>query len=199
MARNVFFSFDFDDVMATNIVRNSNVVRAENMNLPFRDYSLYEVVKTGGAAAVRRAIDDGLEGTTVTVICTGGLTWRSDWVRYEIAKSLERGNALMVVDIDGVGPPPKPLRGDSPLDYLAASPWENAMGFDVLEYTGSAWVPFSKIPKVTRSESHYPASFYHGAPWYLSQRFKFRKHWNDPDIRLYFPTYSEIEAQAVGA
>jgi hypothetical protein len=33
MARKVFFSFDYDDVMAANIVRNSNVVRGPDKQL----------------------------------------------------------------------------------------------------------------------------------------------------------------------
>lgn len=36
MSRHVFFSFDFDDVWAANIVRNSNVIRKEDAKLPFR-------------------------------------------------------------------------------------------------------------------------------------------------------------------
>ncbi len=41
MARKVFFSFDFDDVMAVNVVRNSNVVQGPDRKLPFADHSLY--------------------------------------------------------------------------------------------------------------------------------------------------------------
>lgn len=149
-------------------------------------------------ATIQRAIDDGLVGTSVTVVANGGATYLSRWVRYEIAKSLQRGNALMVVDIDGVGLSPQPTKGPHPLDFMAARPWQDGRGFDVLEYNGSAWVSFDKIPKVSMSECGYPASFCSGAAWKLKDRFTFRKHWNDLGVQLYFPTALGIEAGLVG-
>ena len=67
MARNVFFSFDYDDVMAVNIVRNSDVVRAANVKHPFSDRSLYEAAKNT-PGAIKRAIDGAVDGTSVTVV-----------------------------------------------------------------------------------------------------------------------------------
>ena len=103
MPRNVFFSFDFDDIMAVNVVRNSNVIRAVNAQLPFRDKSIYEAA-TNTPGAVQRAIDSALLGSTVTAVLNGPATAESNWVRYEIAKSFERGNGFLVIDINGVGP-----------------------------------------------------------------------------------------------
>jgi hypothetical protein len=196
MARNIFFSFDFDDVCATNIVRNSNVVRAENMVLPFRDHSMYEKVKNT-PATIQAAIDLSLRLTSVTVIANGSSTYTSRWVRYEIAKSLERGNALMVVDVDGVGLEPQPTKGLNPLDVMAAYPWEDGRGFDIREWNGERWVSFNKLFSVTRQESKYPADFYYGPPWKLLDRFKFHKHWNDLEVKTYFTTYVDLEAKAV--
>lgn len=195
MARNIFFSFDFDDVCATNIVRNSNVVRAENKRLPFRDHSLYESVKNT-PATIQAAIDMGLQNTSVTAIANGGNTYASRWVRYEIAKSLQRGNALMVIDVDGVGLEPQPTRGPNPLDYMAANPWDNGVGFNILEWNGSAWVPFTKLTGVSCDESGYSAAWCAGGAWALSKRFTYRQHWRE--MQLHFSTSAEIEAQAVG-
>jgi hypothetical protein len=197
MARNIFFSFDFDDVCATNVVRNSNIVRAENMVLPFRDHSMYEKVKNT-PATIRAAIDLSLRLTSVTVIAHGGSTYASGWVRYEIAKSLERGNTLMVVDVNGVGLEPQPTKGPNPLGFIAAYPWEDGRGFDIREWNGQQWVSFSKLSSVTREESKYPADFYHGAPCKLLERFKFHKHWNDLEVKMYFKTYVDLEAKAAG-
>jgi hypothetical protein len=197
MARNIFFSFDFDDVCATNIVRNSNVVRAENKRLPFRDHSLYDKVKNC-PWIVQAAIDEGLEGTSVTVIANGESTYASRWVRYEIAKSLERGNALMVVDIDGVGLAPQPRKGPNPLDYMGISPWANGKGFDILEHNGSTWVSFKKLPSATRERSVYPISYYAGQPWKLLERFTYHRHWRENGVQLHFPMEVEIEAQIAG-
>ena len=97
------FSFDFDDIMAVNVVRNSNVIRAVNAQLPFRDKSIYEAA-TNTPGAVQRAIDSALLGSTVTAVLNGPATAESNWVRYEIAKSFERGNGFLVIDINGVAP-----------------------------------------------------------------------------------------------
>jgi hypothetical protein len=193
-ARNIFFSFDFDDVCASNIVRNSNIVRAENASLPFRDYSVYERVKND-ADAVKRIIDAGLVRTSVTMIANGGNTYASRWVRYEIAKSLQRGNALMVVDVDGVGLPPKPTRGPNPLDYMAARPRSDGVSFDVLEWNEKDWVPFAKVPVITCDESGYSSAWCVGDPWKLSKHFTFSKHWND--LKQNLPLWAEVEAQAL--
>jgi hypothetical protein len=131
-------------------------------------------------------------------MANGGLTCVSGWVRYEIAKSISRGNALMVVDVDGVGLEPQPTKGPNPLDYMAAAPWEDGRGFNILEYDGTAWISFTKLPSVTREDSSYPADFYHGPPWKLLERFRFHKHWNDLEVQMYFPTYLDVEAKAAG-
>lgn len=197
MARNVFFSFDFDDVCATNIVRNSNVVRAEEKKLPFADYSLYEKVKNT-PATIKSAIDEGLKNTSVTVIVNGGNTYASRWVRYEIAKSLERGNALMVVDVDGVGLHPQPTKGPNPLAFMCAVPWDSGAGFGILEYIGGKWQAFSALDHATKATSAYPSSFYIGKPWQLHQRFTFHKHWNDLGVQMYFPTSIQQAANEAG-
>ncbi len=204
MARNTFFSFDFDDVRAANIVRNSNVVREEAGQMAFRDHSLYEKVKSSDAA-IQKAIDDGLGNTSVTVIITGANTWRSRWVRYEVAKSLERGNGLIVVDVDGVGLAPQPTKGPSVLDYMAAAPWQEAgatllggrpRGFNVLEWNGQEWVSFAKLPSISNASAAYPASLVTGSSYPLSERFKRHYHWRQAS--LYFRTYLDEAAKDIG-
>jgi len=180
MARSVFFSFDYDDIMAVNVVRFSDVVLPANRNLPFGDKSMYEEAKkTDGA--IKRAIDSALKSTTVTVILVGLSTWRSDWVRYEISKSLERGNGLLVVDIDGVGPDPKPLRGASPLGNMMAAPWNNGEGFEIWEWNGNdRYIKFAMLPRVRNKDSaRYPARFASGDAYRLDAKFDLRVHWTN--------------------
>ena len=148
MARNVFLSFDYDDVMAVNIVRNSDVVRGANAKRPFSDRSLYEAAKNT-SGAIKRAIDGAVDGTSVTVVVTGEHTWRSYWVRYEIAKSLERGNGFIVVDIDGVGPPPTPNRGPNPLDNMMLAPSYDRTGFAIMEWDGSKYADYKPLSYVS--------------------------------------------------
>lgn len=101
MARKVFFSFKYDDVHRAMNVRNSNVIAADS-KLGFIDKAEFEAVERQGDAAIRRWIDQQLLGTTVTVILIGANTHKSRWVRYEIEKSIERGNGLLTIDISKI-------------------------------------------------------------------------------------------------
>ena len=60
---------------------------------------MWEEAKRKGDDAIRRLIDDGLIGTTVTAVLIGWETWARRWVNYEIERSLARGNGLVGVFI----------------------------------------------------------------------------------------------------
>ena len=195
MARNVFFSFDYDDIMAVNVVRMSDVVLPANRNLPFHDRSLYEEArKTPGA--IKAAIDNSIKDTSVTVVLVGGQTWRSGWVRYEIAKSLERGNGFVVVDISGVGPEPTPTQGHNPLDSMMLVPWYASDGFNILEWTGSQFSEFALLPSASNRMAEYPRELVSGDAYQLSQRFTIREHWSL--AQMYFPSILQRSAEVAG-
>jgi hypothetical protein len=202
MAGNTFFSFDYDDVRAANIVRNSNVVRKPGARMAFRDHSLYEKIKPRDAA-IEKAITDGLKNTTVTAIINGGETYRSRWVKYEIAKSLERGNGFIVIDVDGVGLEPQPHRGPNPLDFMGGTPepatsllggrkfalWERA-------YAGADWTRYQKVEKIYEGRNGYRQGMFEGKGFILSTFFQRRHHWND--IQTKFEDHLSLAADDVG-
>ena len=102
MARRVFFSFHYEkDVWRASIVRNANVVEGAAA-AGFQDGSLWEEAKRKGDDAIRRMIDGGLNGTTVTAVLIGAETSTRPWVDYEIMKSIERGNGLLGMYIDQI-------------------------------------------------------------------------------------------------
>ena len=104
MARRVFFSFHYDDVTRVNVVRNSDrIVRQYERAARFHDASLWEKAKKQGRLALKRMINDGLQGTSVTCVLVGQHTWERPWVRYEILKSFARGNGILAVQIHDVG------------------------------------------------------------------------------------------------
>lgn len=108
MARKVFFSFHYDDVTRANVVRNSDVVtRKYEKAARFYDKSLWEEAKKQGAQAIKRMINGGLDGSSVTCVLIGQETWCRPWVRYEILKSMARGNGILGVQIHDVGFDPK--------------------------------------------------------------------------------------------
>lgn len=99
--RSVFFSFDFDDVWRVNQVRNSWVAQGKSA-AGFIDSVDFESIKRQGDAAIGRWIDSQLENTSVTVVLVGQHTCTSRWVKYEITKSIQRGNGLLGIDISKI-------------------------------------------------------------------------------------------------
>ena len=98
MARRTFFSFDYKHVWRVNQIRNSpNVIGTAAAG--FLDASLWEEAKKKGDKEIKKLIDNGLENTSVTVVCVTYGTAQRKYVNYEIDKSLERGNGLVAVQI----------------------------------------------------------------------------------------------------
>jgi hypothetical protein len=196
MARKVFFSFDYDDVMAVNVVRNSNVVRGPDKQLPFADHSLYEAAKNT-PGAIKNAIDSAIAGTAVTVVLNGVHTWNSKWVRYEIAKSLQKGNGFIVVDIAGVGPRPDAASGPNPLGYMGgvANGLRGPVTIDLFEWVPDKWVPFAMLPNVSNGDAKYPLSLISGS-YKLDQRFVRKTTWKS--ISAFFEQTIEATAREAG-
>jgi hypothetical protein len=122
MARRVFFSFHYQkDIWRCNQVRNSHVVEG-SAAAGFHDASLWEETKKKGDASVKKLIDDGLAGTSVTVVLIGSQTSQRKFVAYEISQSIARGNGLLGIHIhnlkdrDGS----TSVRGDVPTGLVTA-------------------------------------------------------------------------------
>lgn len=101
MARKVFFSFKYDDVHRAMNVRNSNIIGGV-LKSGFIDKAEFERVERQGDRAIQTWIDNQLEGTSVTVVLVGANTHKSKWVKYEIEKSIARGNGLLTIDISKI-------------------------------------------------------------------------------------------------
>ncbi len=101
MARKVFFSFKYEDVHRAMNVRNSNVLTGV-MKSGFIDKADFEKVEREGDKAIKTWIDNQLNGTSVTVVLVGANTDKSKWVKYEIEKSIDRGNGILTIDISKI-------------------------------------------------------------------------------------------------
>lgn len=108
MARKVFFSFKYQDVSRSMVVRNSWVTKGKEA-AGFIDKAEFEEVKKKGDTAIKNWIDKQLEGTSVTVVLVGEKTCSSRWVKYEIEQSIKRGNGLLGIDISKI----KNLQGET--------------------------------------------------------------------------------------
>ena len=99
MSRNVFFSFHYQrDIVRVNQIRNLPEV-VDKAAAGFKDSSLWEEAKKKSDDAVKKLIDDGLHGTSVTVVCIGNQTAGRKFINYEIQKSIDRGNGIIGVKI----------------------------------------------------------------------------------------------------
>lgn len=108
MARRVFFSFKYKDVSRAMVIRNSWVTQGKKA-AGFIDAADFEAIKKQGDSAIKKWIDEQLEGTSVTVVLVGEKTCNSKWVKYEIEKSIEKGNGLLGIDISKI----KDLQGNT--------------------------------------------------------------------------------------
>lgn len=109
MARKVFFSFKYEDVSRSMVVRNSWVTHGGQTAAGFIDSAEFEKVKREGDRAIQNWIDSQLHGTSVTAVLVGKNTFRSKWVQYEIQKSIERNNGVLAIDISKI----KDLQGET--------------------------------------------------------------------------------------
>ncbi len=99
--RSVFFSFEYSDVSRAMVVRNSWVTQSKQA-AGFIDKADFEKIKRQGDAAIKQWINNQLLRTSVTVVLVGQHTCSSRWVKYEIDKSIKRGNGLLGIDISKI-------------------------------------------------------------------------------------------------
>lgn len=99
MVRHVFFAFKFKpDVSRVNSIRNRNYIMKPSSS-GYWDNSLYEKSLAENPEYIKRKIREGLMNTSVTVILVTSSTFKSDFVKYEYEKSIERGNAILQLDV----------------------------------------------------------------------------------------------------
>ena len=103
MARRVFFSFHYErDIWRANVVRKHWITKPDRGEAGFWDASLWEEAEKKGELALKRMINKGLDGTSVTVVLIGKETSDRKWVRYEVQKSHEKGNGLLGIYIHNI-------------------------------------------------------------------------------------------------
>ncbi len=98
MARKIFISFQHDDRMRA---KGFNLLRwNKNVDVEFVGRHLLDPVDSERPEYIRAKISEQLNGTSVTVVLIGQKAWDSDWVKYEIERSLEKGNGLLGIRLE---------------------------------------------------------------------------------------------------
>src|SRR5207245_748259 len=169
--RRVFFSFHYEDVITfrANVVRNHHVTK-ETGEAGFFDASMWEKAKLYGDSSLKRLINAGLENTSVTCVLIGTETWNRPWVRYEILKSYERGNAILGVHINGINDRYNQTysQGLNPFDFLGFYIDEYGNRTSYQELDGTDWKHFQNlIPEKTSFDRKFWDRGYRLAEWVL--------------------------------
>ena len=157
--RKAFFSFDYDDIMRVNNVRQAwKIDHPDNALMrSFYDSSLWESRKAEGDAAVKQLIRDGVQYTSAICILIGTNTWSSRWVRYEIARAIVDARGLLAVHINGLNHHVRRLPdalGLNPLDFLAVGKRQNG----ALYLYEKRWMTVNLLPQ--HGVRWHPASFF---------------------------------------
>ena len=149
MAKRVFFSFHYQDVIdfRANVVRNHWMTKPDRTSAGFFDASIWETAKKAGSIAVKRLINSGLEGTTVTCVLIGSQTYLRPWVRYEILKSFRKGNSIVAVHINSIRGKDQMTKatGQNPLSFLGVTYSEAGLTATLWQKVNEKWEEYSEI------------------------------------------------------
>ena len=164
MARRVFFSFHYQDVIdfRANVVRK-HWVPQDRAAAGFFDASIWETAKRTSPLAVKRLINKEIQNTTVTVVLIGSDTYSRRWVRYEIIKSMAKGNKILGVHINGIRGKNGRTKvlGPNPFDYLGYKYSDDGKRLYPSEYKNGRWVQYgdhdpypleTTVPQVKRGK-----------------------------------------------
>lgn len=155
MAKRVYFAFHYQDVIdfRANVVRKHNFTGGVE-TAGYYDHSIWEESKRKGDVALKRMINGELDGTSVTVILIGSHTYARRWVRYEIMKSIERGNRVIGIHINSIrgrDQQTKPM-GPNPFEYLGLEISLDGKNGTPREWNGSQWIYYTDLGAFEISE-----------------------------------------------
>jgi hypothetical protein len=128
MGRRVYFAFDFDDLTRVEIVRLSGKVGLrETIQRGFYDRAVWESRALKNESGLLALMREAVRNSTTVCVLSGAHTWRSRWVKYEIARAVIEERGLLAIHIDDIEPnrttPERP--GLNPLHVMGLYQHEN--------------------------------------------------------------------------
>ncbi|MFZ3421336.1 TIR domain-containing protein [Vibrio harveyi] len=177
MARRVFFSFHYKDVVEfrANVVRNHWVTKPDREICGYYDASIWEEAKKQGDIALKRLINKGLKQTSNTCVLIGSSTYSRPWVRYEILKSYKKGNHILGVHINSIKGKDKQTKksGANPFSYVGVTFSDSGKTVTLWEKIDGEWVKYDKIDGSASYQLQTPvAKEYRGNGYRLDQFYK---------------------------
>lgn len=126
MAKTVFYSFHYSrDVHRVQLVRNINALEGQ----PLLNSQEWESVRTRGAAAIERWIDEQMKWKKAVIVLVGQQTSGRKWIDYEINKAWDSKKPLLGVRIHGLAS----LSGGA--DSAGSSPFNTRAGIPLFDPT----------------------------------------------------------------
>jgi len=147
MAKRVFFSFHYQDVIdfRANVVRNHKTTKHKSAG--YFDASIWESAKRTSDLALKRLINSELHNTSVTCVLVGSETFSRRWVDYEIMKSLSKGNSIIAVHINGIKGKDgcTKVKGNNPLYYLGYSYVNEGKYVKLHNFIQGSWMDYTDL------------------------------------------------------
>ncbi|OUB84494.1 hypothetical protein BK784_35535 [Bacillus thuringiensis serovar medellin] len=157
MAKRVFFSFHYQDVIdfRVNVVRNHWVTKLKQSDAGFFDASLWEDAKKTSDLAIKRLINNSLENTSVTCVLIGSQTFNRRWVKYEIIRSIAKGNKILGIHINGFKDKYGRVKaqGPNPFYYLGYKISEDGKKISFYNWIDNKWVAYTDMLPYTINSS----------------------------------------------
>lgn len=94
--RKVFISFCHEDLNKKILLVGQ--AKNENSELEFIDFSLKVPFNSENADYIKRGIRERINQSSVTVVLVTDLTYKSDWVNWEIRESIRQNKGVVVID-----------------------------------------------------------------------------------------------------
>ena len=130
MARRIFISYQHDDQMKA---KGFNLLRwNKNVDFEFVGRHLLDPLDSNNEDYIRGKILELLKGTSVTVVLIGEHTHDSDWVKWEIEKSVDKDapNGILAIRLHAQAP----LPNDSPVGKTLSD-----TGAEIIDWDPSAF------------------------------------------------------------
>jgi hypothetical protein len=148
MAKRVYFAFDYQDVkdFRANVVRNHNFTGGVEA-AGYYDHSIWEEAENTNPLALKRLINAELDNSSVSAVLIGSGTWARRWVRYEIVKSIERGNQVLGIHINSIAGKDRQTKaaGYNPFDNLGVEVNTDGTRARPTEWKNGNWVYYSDL------------------------------------------------------
>jgi hypothetical protein len=156
------------------------VCKEDREDAGFFDASIWEEAKKKGDLALKRLIHEGLKNTSNTCVLIGSETYARPWVRYELLKSIDVGNHLFGVHINGIkgkDGKTKDILGPNPFDYVGLEFNKNGEVATPIELKNGTWKYYDKLEAI-KLNSAIDSSFWNKS-YKLSRFFKTYKWYKD--------------------